>query len=42
MPIKEMTERLRYTTVHNFTRIFTKTVGSPPGTYRKNNRDEKL
>lgn len=42
MPIKEMTERLRYTTVHNFTRIFTKTVGSPPATYRKNNRDEKL
>lgn len=41
MPIKEMTERLRYTTVHNFTRIFTKTVGMPPGTYRKANRDEK-
>ncbi|MFK7694616.1 helix-turn-helix domain-containing protein [Paenibacillus sp. HJGM_3] len=39
MPIKEMTERLRYTTVHNFTRIFTKTVGVSPGQYRKNYRE---
>jgi YesN/AraC family two-component response regulator len=39
MPIKEMTDRLRYTNVHSFTRIFTKTVGMPPGLYRKNNRE---
>lgn len=39
MPIKEMTERLRYTTVHNFTRIFTKTVGESPGQYRKKFRE---
>ncbi|MEF3302346.1 AraC family transcriptional regulator [Paenibacillus sp. GYB003] len=41
MPIKEIAERLRYTTVHNFTRIFTKTVGMPPAAYRKRNRDDK-
>ncbi|RKN85550.1 helix-turn-helix domain-containing protein [Paenibacillus ginsengarvi] len=42
MPIKEMTERLRYTTVHNFTRIFTKTVGMPPATYRKTYRQDGM
>lgn len=39
IPIKEITERLRYTTVHNFTRMFTKTVGESPGQYRKKYRE---
>lgn len=34
MPIKEIAERLRYTSVHNFARIFKKTTGFPPGQYR--------
>lgn len=42
MPIKEMTERLRYTSVHNFTRIFTKTVGMPPGQFRKMARSGEI
>jgi two-component system response regulator YesN len=39
MPIKEMTDRLRYTTVHNFTRIFKQQSGLPPGNYRTKHRE---
>ncbi|WP_135557372.1 helix-turn-helix domain-containing protein [Paenibacillus cymbidii] len=35
MTIREMTDRLRYTTVHNFTRIFKQYTGLPPGSFRK-------
>jgi AraC-like DNA-binding protein len=35
MPIKTIAERLRYTTVQNFTRIFKQVVGVPPAQYRK-------
>jgi len=39
LPIKEISERLRYTTVQNFTRIFKQVVGVPPAQYRKALRD---
>ncbi|MGN7384690.1 DNA-binding transcriptional regulator AraC [Chlamydia abortus] len=44
LPIKEIAERLRYTTVHNFTRIFKKMTGTPPGQFRNQYRggDEPL
>ncbi|MDF2670486.1 MAG: helix-turn-helix protein, partial [Paenibacillus sp.] len=34
MPIKEISERLRYTSAQNFSRIFKQTTGVPPGSYR--------
>ncbi|WP_127582915.1 helix-turn-helix domain-containing protein [Paenibacillus koleovorans] len=40
MPIKEIAERLRYTTVQNFTRIFKQVVGCPPGEYRMQQKKE--
>lgn len=39
MPIKEISEKLCYTSVQNFTRIFKQTVHVPPGQYRKQYRD---
>ncbi|GIP40896.1 hypothetical protein J31TS4_41760 [Paenibacillus sp. J31TS4] len=39
MPIKEIAERLRYTTVQNFTRVFKQVTDMPPGQYRKRFRD---
>lgn len=41
MPIKEIAERLRYTTVQNFSRIFKQVADMPPGQYRKQYRGEK-
>lgn len=35
MPIKDIADRLRYTTVQNFTRIFKQVTDMPPGQYRK-------
>lgn len=35
MPIKEMAQRLQYTTVQNFNRIFKQVTGVAPGKYRK-------
>ncbi|TLS51602.1 AraC family transcriptional regulator [Paenibacillus antri] len=35
LPIKTIAERLRYTTVQNFTRIFKQVVGVPPAQYRR-------
>ncbi|GGD80188.1 helix-turn-helix domain-containing protein [Paenibacillus nasutitermitis] len=40
LPIKEITDRLRYTSVQNFTRIFKQTIGFPPGNFRKMHRDK--
>ncbi|GIP33358.1 hypothetical protein J2TS4_25680 [Paenibacillus sp. J2TS4] len=40
LTIKEITDRLRYTSVQNFTRIFKQTTGVPPGTFRKMHRGE--
>lgn len=40
MPIKEIAERLRYTSVTNFNRIFKQVTNVPPGQYRKNIREE--
>lgn len=40
MPIKEMTERLRYATTQNFTRVFKQITGVPPGKYRSDRRNE--
>lgn len=37
-PIKEVAERLCYTNVHNFTRVFKKIEGLPPGQFRKKYR----
>ncbi|MDI4645018.1 AraC family transcriptional regulator [Cohnella hashimotonis] len=34
MPIKDISDRLRYTTTQNFTRVFKQIVGMPPGQYR--------
>ncbi|MDF2668914.1 MAG: helix-turn-helix protein [Paenibacillus sp.] len=39
MPIKEIAERLRYTSVTNFNRIFKQITTMPPGQYRKSIRD---
>jgi AraC-like DNA-binding protein len=39
MPIKDISDKLRYTSVQNFTRIFKQTAGMPPGQYRKLYRD---
>jgi AraC-like DNA-binding protein len=39
MSIKEISEKLCYTTVQNFTRIFKQTAHVPPGQYRKQFRD---
>ncbi|PYI52618.1 helix-turn-helix domain-containing protein [Paenibacillus flagellatus] len=39
MPIKDISEKLCYTSVQNFTRIFKQTVQIPPGQYRKQFRD---
>lgn len=39
MPIKEISEKLCYTSVQNFTRIFKQTVHVPPGQYRRQHRD---
>jgi len=39
MPIKDIAEKLSYTSVQNFTRIFKQTVYIPPGKYRKQFRD---
>lgn len=38
MPIKEITERLRYTTSQNFSRVFKQVTGMPPGKYREDYR----
>ncbi|WP_158560654.1 helix-turn-helix domain-containing protein [Paenibacillus contaminans] len=40
MSIKEITDRLRYASVPNFTRIFKQVTGMPPGNYRKQQRGE--
>jgi AraC-like DNA-binding protein len=40
MPIKEITDRLRYTTVQNFSRIFKQVIGVPPGNFRKMHRGD--
>ncbi len=40
-PIKEIAERLRYTSVTNFNRIFKHVTSVPPGQYRKNIREER-
>ncbi|GAB2694492.1 AraC family transcriptional regulator [Paenibacillus thermoaerophilus] len=40
MPIKEIAERLRYTSVQNFARVFKQCVQLPPGEYRKRFRGE--
>ncbi|GIP39712.1 hypothetical protein J31TS4_29920 [Paenibacillus sp. J31TS4] len=34
LSIKEISDRLRYTSVANFTRIFKKSTGLTPGAYR--------
>ncbi|RAV17722.1 hypothetical protein DQG23_26735 [Paenibacillus contaminans] len=34
MSIKEITERLRYASMQNFTRVFKQMTGVPPGKYR--------
>ncbi|MFD0713591.1 helix-turn-helix domain-containing protein [Paenibacillus sp. GCM10027626] len=34
MTIKDISDRLRYTTTQNFTRVFKQIVGMPPGKYR--------
>jgi AraC-like DNA-binding protein len=39
MPIKDISEKLCYTSVQNFTRIFKQTAHVPPGQYRKQYRD---
>ncbi|MEF3305262.1 helix-turn-helix domain-containing protein [Paenibacillus sp. GYB003] len=39
MPIKDISEKLCYTSVQNFTRIFKQIVEVPPGQYRKRYRD---
>ncbi|TMV43208.1 AraC family transcriptional regulator [Paenibacillus mesophilus] len=41
MPIKDIAERLRYTTVQNFTRIFKQVTDVPPGQYRKQFRHQE-
>lgn len=38
MPIKDIAEKLSYTSVQNFTRVFKQTVKIPPGEYRKQHR----
>ncbi|RAV21657.1 helix-turn-helix domain-containing protein [Paenibacillus contaminans] len=38
MSIKEITERLRYATTQNFTRVFKQITGVPPGKYRTERR----
>jgi AraC-like DNA-binding protein len=38
MELKEISEKLRYATVQNLSRIFKQMVGVPPGQYRKQNR----
>lgn len=40
MPIKEISDRLRYTSVPNFTRIFKQSTGMAPGAFRSKNRGE--
>ncbi|MBP1989024.1 helix-turn-helix domain-containing protein [Paenibacillus eucommiae] len=40
LSIKEITDRLRYTSVQNFTRIFKQITGFPPGNFRKMHRDK--
>ncbi|WP_309119143.1 helix-turn-helix domain-containing protein [Paenibacillus sp.] len=37
--IKEITERLRYTTTQNFSRVFKQITGMPPGNYRSMHRN---
>ncbi|UNK18847.1 AraC family transcriptional regulator [Paenibacillus sp. N3/727] len=39
MPIKDISEKLCYTSVQNFNRIFKQTVHMPPGKYRKQFRE---
>ncbi|GIP36140.1 helix-turn-helix domain-containing protein [Paenibacillus sp. J2TS4] len=39
MPIKEISDRLCYTSVQNFTRIFKQITDMPPGKFRKQFRD---
>jgi AraC-like DNA-binding protein len=41
MPIKDISEKLCYTSVQNFTRIFKQTVHVPPGQYRRQFRDSE-
>ncbi|MNP45807.1 HTH-type transcriptional regulator YesS [compost metagenome] len=38
MTIKEISDRLRYTTTQNFTRVFKQITGVPPGKYRSDFR----
>ncbi|WP_409342795.1 helix-turn-helix domain-containing protein [Paenibacillus sp. MBLB4367] len=40
MPIKEISDRLRYTSVPNFTRIFKQSTGMTPGAYRSRTRGD--
>lgn len=41
MPIKEIADRLSYSTVQNFSRVFRQIVGIPPGEYRSQYRNDK-
>ncbi|MDF2658007.1 MAG: transcriptional regulator, AraC family protein [Paenibacillus sp.] len=41
LSIKEITERLTYTSVQNFTRVFKQMTGEPPGNYRKKYRGQE-
>jgi two-component system response regulator YesN len=42
LPIKVIAEKLRYTNVNNFTRIFKQITGVPPGNFRKRNFDPNV
>lgn len=42
MPIKDISDKLRYTTLQNFNRIFKQVTGVSPGNYRKVHRGEPL
>ncbi len=41
MPIKDIADRLHYTSVQNFTRIFKQVTGTTPGSYRKHKRSQE-
>lgn len=40
MPVKEIADRLCYTTLQSFSRIFKQKIGCPPGEYRKRFRED--
>ncbi|WP_164821506.1 helix-turn-helix domain-containing protein [Paenibacillus koleovorans] len=41
VPLQHIAERLRYSTVQNFSRIFKQTFGVPPGEYRKRMQERR-